>query len=140
MFGNLIVNGTSEQPGGKRVVLLNDMILQEGRAVPPVIVGQTEMLLVSKISEEEIELVWVDEHSNALDGRKLTIPIQMEPSVEFQLKGQPIGHGREGVRGVRVFPKERKAEAANGGDKVISLAEPIGPIPGSEDFPVDGKR
>jgi hypothetical protein len=126
VFAQLNVNGVSKAPRGGLRVLLGDLILSEGRELAPVIVGQTERIVVVKITEKEVELAWVDEHTNQLDGRKLSIPIQMAPTVEFELAGQTIP-GVPRARGVRSYAEEEVPDqpSASAAKKEIKHAEKI---------------
>ncbi len=101
IFTQLQVNGMSEARNGFQRVLLGDMILEKGKKVPPLIDRQSETLIVSDITDEQVELSWVDEATMRLDGRKLLIPIALDPTVEFVLKGQPGGDEKR--RAVKIF-------------------------------------
>jgi hypothetical protein len=125
VFASLRVNGLSKAPQGKLRVLLGDLILSEGEEVAPVIVGQTERIVVVKITDEEIEFAWVDEHTNELDGRNLSMPIVMAPSVEFELAGQVNQTGGR-ARGVRLYLEEKVPEqGAVFGKEVTEKAEKV---------------
>lgn len=101
IFTKLEVNGMSEARNGFQRVLLGDMILEKGKKVPQLVDLQSETLIVSDITDEQIELSWVDEVTMRLDGRKLIIPIALDPTVEFVLKGQPGGDEKR--RAVKIF-------------------------------------
>ncbi|MEM7145504.1 MAG: hypothetical protein AAF591_10225 [Verrucomicrobiota bacterium] len=134
VFGSLRVNGLSKAPQGGLRVLLGDLILTEGQEVAPVIVGQTERIVVVKVTEEEIEFAWVDEHTNELDGRTLSIPILMAPSVEFELAGQQAGRERSKVRGVRVYVEEKlPKQGAVPNEAIIKKAEKVASLGVPED-------
>jgi hypothetical protein len=143
VFASLKVNGLSKAPQGGLRVLLGDLILSEGQQVAPVIVGQTERVVVVKIAEDEIEFAWVDEHTNQLDGRKLTIPIQMAPTVEFELAGQASNQKGGKVRGVRLYLDEQapeqglvpSKEAIHTAEKVVSIAAPATDATDASDDP-----
>ncbi|MEM8954736.1 MAG: hypothetical protein AAGD22_11335 [Verrucomicrobiota bacterium] len=129
VFGSLRVNGISKAPGGGLRVLLGDLILTEGQEVAPVIVGQTERIVVVKVTEEEVEFAWVDEHSNELDGRTLSIPVVMAPTVEFELAGQRPGSGGGKARGVRLYVGEKlPKQGAVESDAVIRRAERVASV------------
>lgn len=104
IFAKLQVNGVSQAPNGFQRVLLGDMILEKGQKVPQLISAQSETLIVSDITNDQVEVSWVDEASSRLDGRKLLIPISLDPSVEFVLKGQ-IG-GDQKRRAIEIFKRE----------------------------------
>ncbi len=115
IFTKLKVNGMSSAKDGFQRILLGDMILEKGKKVPQLIAGQSETLIVSDVTDEQIELSWVDEATMRLDGRKLLIPIALDPSVEFVLKGQPGGDEKR--RAVKIFKDDtepRRGFAATG--------------------------
>ncbi len=125
IFTKLQVNGMSEARNGFQRVLVGDMILEKGKKVPQLIAGQSETLIVSDITDEQIELSWVDEATMRLDGRKLLIPIALDPTVEFVLKGQPAGDEKR--RAVKVFKDDSEPRR---GFAATSFGSPA--FPGSD--------
>lgn len=79
----LPVGGVVEGSGGRKV-MLGPLILEEGQAVQQVVPNQREMLRVLSISEERIEIGFVESSGNATV-RKITIPINLTPEVKFRL-------------------------------------------------------
>lgn len=115
IFANLDVNGVSEGNNGSIKVLVGDLILEKGKLVPKLLQGQTELIIVSDVSEAQAELAWLDKRSSRYDGRKLIIPINMEPSVEFVLKGQP-GDSNAKTRDIQTYSQTISAR-----EGVVSL-------------------
>lgn len=88
VLSNLEVVGVSKGPRGTRV-LLGDLLLMEGKELPPVVTGQSDRVVVSAVSETEVELTWIVESGKAVeDGRQLIVPFNLEPKVEVVLPGQ----------------------------------------------------
>ncbi len=115
IFANLAVNGVSEGDNGSVKVLVGDLILEKGKLVPKLLKGQTELIIVSDVSEVQAELAWLDKRTSRYDGRKLILPINMEPSVEFVLKGQP-GDSNAKERDIQTYTQTKKAR-----EGVVSL-------------------
>lgn len=86
--------GVSRDPAGNvKTVLYGDLRLTEGNEVPQLLPDQNDRLVVSKISNKEVEISWVTEAGNRVeDGRKLLIGIDMTPTIEFILPGQESGN------------------------------------------------
>ncbi|MFV1993870.1 MAG: hypothetical protein ACC661_00425 [Verrucomicrobiales bacterium] len=105
IFSGLHVNGVSETLDGYQRVLLGDMILEKGKRVPQLIPEQTEILIVSDITKEQIELAWLDAATSRFDSRTLLIPIQLNPTVEYVLRGQS-GAGSTRRRATKTFDPE----------------------------------
>ncbi|MFT5105120.1 MAG: hypothetical protein ACI9UA_000738, partial [Pseudoalteromonas tetraodonis] len=77
-------------------VLVGDLVLKEGAIVPQVIENQTDILKVTKITDTEVELTWIDEE--VVDSpRKLPIPIELDPVVSFVLPGRSASSGGQFV-------------------------------------------
>lgn len=88
VLSNLEVVGVSKGPRGTRV-LLGDLLLMEGKELPPVVTGQSDRVVVSAVSETEVELTWIVESGKKVDdGRQLIVPFNLEPKVEVVLPGQ----------------------------------------------------
>ncbi|MEO0416931.1 MAG: hypothetical protein AAF226_18490 [Verrucomicrobiota bacterium] len=91
---SLAVKGASKGPEGWKV-LLEDIVLQEGYAVPQVIPNQTSRLVVEKIEKDSVKFVWIDPHSGTRTQKKFTIDYDLSPKVGFVLNGQPGGDGQK---------------------------------------------
>ncbi len=72
-----------------RKILLDDLILEAGKILPPVIAGQTERLKVEAIYESAIEIVWI-EADPAAEPRRLFIPVNLQPGVSRALGGRSV--------------------------------------------------
>jgi hypothetical protein len=67
---------------GKRTVCIGRLLLEEGKAIPSVIPGQTHLLRVTKITDKLVELAWVE--GLGVEGqipRKIQRPIDLAPRV-----------------------------------------------------------
>ena len=125
IFAKLQVNGMSEARNGFQRVLLGDMILEKGKKVPQLVDSQSETIIVSDINNGQIELSWVDEVTMRLDGRKLIIPIALDPTVEFVLKGQ--AGGDEKRRAVKIFKNDGEPRRGLASTSFGSSAPPGSP-------------
>lgn len=79
-----------------RKVLLDDLILEAGKTLPPVIPNQTETLKVHAIYDSAVEIVWL-EADPATDPRRLFIPINMKPEVSRALAARSVNSGEKSV-------------------------------------------
>lgn len=61
-------------------VLLDNLILESGSTIPPVIDGQTETLRVAAIYDGAIEIEWV-EAENAGEPRRMFVPVDLSPRI-----------------------------------------------------------
>ncbi|MCB1210164.1 MAG: hypothetical protein KDK97_12590 [Verrucomicrobiales bacterium] len=86
----LPVVGVSPGPNGIRV-LLGDIRLEEGMEVPPMVPNQTVRLRVNSITQEGIELLWVERKQTGLPPVPLHIPIDIGPRVAHMLPGRFAG-------------------------------------------------
>ncbi|MGI9240565.1 MAG: hypothetical protein ACR2RV_07170 [Verrucomicrobiales bacterium] len=87
VFAGLRVTGHVPASKGSPRVLVGDLILKEGIELPQVIENQTNVLRVTRITNKEVEITWIDEEV-AEAPRKLLIPINLEPEVSFLLPGR----------------------------------------------------
>lgn len=85
-FASLRVTGVVES-GGKKTILLDDMILRENELVRPVIVGQKEQLIVKEITNETIEFVFAEPQNRNRKPRSLIMEINLDPQVMALLPG-----------------------------------------------------
>jgi hypothetical protein len=95
-------------------VMLGNMMLEEGETVPPVIPDQTLSLCVSKITDQSIELKWIEKKAAGLPPSVFTLPIDLRPFVRYQLPGQ----GKEKAQ-------SEKAKAIAMGTRFLEPKEPI---------------
>ena len=93
VFSRLNVTGRVPGNGGSPRVLVGDLILAEGELVPQVIENQTDVLRVTRITDKEVELTWVDEEATAAP-RRLPIPIDLSAKVDFILPGRGSNGGQ----------------------------------------------
>ncbi len=89
----LRVVGRTNGPSDRKV-LLDDLILEAGKTLPPVIPNQTEQLKVNAIYDSAVEIVWI-EADPATDPRRLFIPINMKPEVNRALGGRSVNSGEK---------------------------------------------
>jgi hypothetical protein len=87
----LPVGGVVEGERGRKV-MLGPLILEEGQFVQQIVPNQREMLRVLSISDERIEIGFV-ESSGSTSVRKITIPIDLTPEVKFRLGFRSIFPG-----------------------------------------------
>ena len=128
-FNELTVRGGS--PGVR--ILLSDMILEKGKLVDPVLVGQTIRLVVTRISTAEIELTWVDDVGKKRP-RTIVVPYDLSPKVGFLLSGQTdlaedqdrVISERVMTRGERPAPPTLRAVDANGVERDFDPAQIVG--------------
>ncbi|MCB1235219.1 MAG: hypothetical protein KDM91_09125 [Verrucomicrobiae bacterium] len=86
-FQGLSIGGVSRGVNGLRV-LVGDIILEKGRTVRPVLEDQTEELVVTQITDQEVELGWVDLETGELTGKRLSLGFDLTPGVAQMLPGQ----------------------------------------------------
>ena len=65
-------------------VQLGGVILAEGRKMPKVIHGQTDDLIVTKITPSLVEITWAGDEE-ADEPRKLTIEVDLKPKIGIVL-------------------------------------------------------
>ena len=84
----LRVRGTGTGPRGRRV-LFGDLVLMQGKELPPLIPGQMDRLICTRVTENEVEISWLTESGDQVaDGRRLLITIDQEVIVRYYLPGQ----------------------------------------------------
>ncbi len=89
VLNSLPITGRSHGPRGPRI-LAGEIIFERGRMVDHVIEGQTENLIVENITDNTIELAWIDMETGKLSGKRLTLSYDLAPKVRYQLKGPGI--------------------------------------------------
>ncbi len=114
-LSTLKVTGSSLGPNGLRV-LLGDIILEKGRALPQLLGDQSESLQVIDLTEDTVILGWIDATSGELTGKTVQVAYDLSPSVGYALQGQEIQRSSEGVASremgvLRVGQERKKLEA-----------------------------
>jgi len=94
----LPVVGTKRMTDGRMRVLLGDIILETGGAVPPVLPEQLVELKVKNITTQYIELAWQEKRVTGLPPKLMIIPINISPQVRYQMLGQ-TGDDANGTKG-----------------------------------------
>lgn len=84
----LPVVGVKHMEGGRMRVLLGNIILETGKMVPPVFPEQMVQLKVKNITSEYIELAWEEKRATGLPPKLMIIPINISPTVRYQMLGQ----------------------------------------------------
>ncbi|MGH8046393.1 MAG: hypothetical protein ACREKL_04035 [Chthoniobacterales bacterium] len=85
LFKTLPITGII-RGGGDVKVLLSNLILKQGELLPPLIESQTEVLIVAAITDNEVEIDFVESNEHA-EPRKILIPIDLTPRVAIS----PVG-------------------------------------------------
>jgi hypothetical protein len=80
---NLPVAGVMDGRSGKKV-LLGSLVLEEGRALPPVISRQTEKLRVVAVADDKVEVAFLESDGNP-GLRKIVVELKMTPQVQFRV-------------------------------------------------------
>ncbi len=88
--GLSVVGRTKGENGWK--VLLGDLILEQGKFLPPIIEGQTQTLRVASIYDSMIEIEWVNKDSREIP-KRMFIVIQLKPLVGSALSGRRAAVG-----------------------------------------------
>lgn len=91
----LPVVGVKRMTNGRMRVLLGDIILETGGKVPPVLPEQLVELTVKNITGEYIELAWQEKRATGLPPKLMIIPIQISPTVRYQMFGQSDEEGSQ---------------------------------------------
>jgi hypothetical protein len=112
-LSSLSVTGRSRGSKGLRI-LLGDIILEQGRKLPPLLPEQSEALQVVEVSEDSVILAWLDIETGKPTGKTMQMAYDLSPSVTYALHGQPqsMDDEEEGVAerrmGVMRIGQERK--------------------------------
>lgn len=80
---SLPVNGKSS----RNTVLLGDIILRRGELVPEILPNQTVQLKVQDITQDHVELVFIEHKPTGLPPRTLTLYTDVSPQVKLRLPG-----------------------------------------------------
>lgn len=86
VLNSLPITGRTMGPKGPRI-LAGEIIFERGELVDHVIQDQTENLIVENISENTIELAWIDMETGKLSGKRLTLTYDLSPKIRYRLKG-----------------------------------------------------
>ena len=90
LLSTLRIHGFSrDEKGNVKTVLCGDLRFTEGAAVPQLLPEQNDRLIVSRVTNHEVELSWRTENGRKSgDGRKLIIPFNLEPKIQINLPGR----------------------------------------------------
>ncbi|MCB1245016.1 MAG: hypothetical protein AB7I98_01690 [Verrucomicrobiales bacterium] len=84
---NIRVGGVSRGDGGLRI-LVGNIILEKGLILPQLVEDQRERLIVSDISENEVEIAWTEKDSDAPSAKRVRLQVDVRPKVRQVLHGQ----------------------------------------------------
>lgn len=91
VFDTLQVTGLTKFKG-KYSALLGDLIIEEGARIAPVIPNQTQILRVTRVTDKQVELAWVEgAGSETVVPRKIIKRVELSPKVGVLLAAQPPG-------------------------------------------------
>jgi len=93
------VSGAAFNPDGSvRAVMLGPIKLERGNIVPQVIPDQEVSLRVNSLSQNTIELFWVEKKKNiALPPRPVIIPVNLKPFVRYVLPSADLSGANDAV-------------------------------------------
>ncbi|MEO6847876.1 MAG: hypothetical protein ABI443_09915 [Chthoniobacterales bacterium] len=100
LLGRMSVTGFIRGQDSTKVLLQN-LILKKGGTLPPLIENQTEQLIVAKITENQVEIDFVQTDEDA-SPRKILIPINLQPQVEIHATAPPPAKALP--KGIKVTP------------------------------------
>lgn len=83
LFASQSVTGVI-RGGGAVKVLLESLILEQGKPIPSLIDGQTEHLVVAHITDKQVEIDFLEENEHA-EPRKIFVPIDLTPRVVVRI-------------------------------------------------------
>lgn len=90
----LPVVGVRRMADGGMRVLLGNISLETGKAVPHVLPDQMVELKVKSITPDHIELAWQEKRATGLPPKLMTIPINIGPKIRYQMLGQGEEEGK----------------------------------------------
>lgn len=91
VFDTLKITGITKSQG-KYSALLGDLIIEEGRQLEPIIQNQTQILRVTRVTDKQIEIVWVEGTSPETGApRRIVKLVELAPRVGVLLAAQPAG-------------------------------------------------
>jgi hypothetical protein len=111
LFRQINVTGVRRDRQGRSIALAGDLILREGEAVQPVLSDQTEVLIVSKVEAQKIELTFVED-KDSTQPRVIVMPVRNQVQVTQRLFGQPKGKGGFYVARGKQAPELEETAAA----------------------------
>lgn len=121
IFKKIKVAGLRRDAQGRLSALASDLILREGEEVKPVIMEQTERLVVSRVTPTHVELTFIETKESTLP-RTIIMPVRTQALVSQKLFAQPDG-GAE----LYVAKGMKPAEAA----AAMAVAGAVPPAAGS---------
>lgn len=86
------VAGIRRDTLGRMSALAGDLILREGEEVKPVLLEQTERLVVSRVAPTHVELTFI-ETKESTQPRTIIMPVRTQVAVSQKLFGQTEGGG-----------------------------------------------
>ena len=91
VFDSLKITGITKSQG-KYSALLGDLIIEEGRQLEPIIQNQTRILRVTRVTDKQVEIVWVEGSSPEIGApRRIVKLVELTPRVGVLLAAQPAG-------------------------------------------------
>lgn len=84
----LPVVGVRRMTDGSMRVLLGNISLEIGKAVPAVLPDQMVELKVKNITTDHVELAWQEKRATGLPPKLMIIPINIAPKVRYKMLGQ----------------------------------------------------
>lgn len=121
IFKKIKVAGIRRDAQGRLSALASDLILREGEEVKPVILDQTERLVVSRVAPTHVELTFI-ENKESTQPRTIIMPVRTQALVAQKLFGQSEGGGE-----LYVAKGMKPAEAA----AAMAVAGAVPPAAGS---------
>lgn len=108
--------GISSGGAGDMMVMLGGMRLSAGVDVPPILPDQQVKLKVKSVSENLVELVWVEKKPTGLPPKLLVIPIDARPKVRYLMPngGGSMGTLRPEASSPSAPPPARRTASASG--------------------------
>lgn len=129
----LPITGVSTDAQGNRRLMLGPIKLERGMIVPPILPDQAVNLRVNAITEQAIELVWIEKKNTGLPPRALIIPFNVKPTIRHRLPVMAGGTGALGgvprVGTINPNLPPSATPAASGGDGASAGSGQTPPIP-----------
>ena len=85
LVSGLALSGYTERDGRKKI-LMGPYVVDPGKNLPQLIRNQTEKVRVVSVSDEKVELGFVEENGE-VQGRTIVLPYDFSPVVRFKLGG-----------------------------------------------------
>lgn len=121
---NIKVGGVSRGVGGLRV-LVGNIILERGLVLPQLVPDQRERLVVSELSEDDVEIAWIDKETGEPSAKRIRLQVDVRPKVRQLLQGRPDGKRGDKQRFGVVDPlADRQAELG----PAEAEAAPVAPV------------